>query len=375
MTKKILFVATVWNFFNFLRRDIKMLTDEGWEVHCATNFEYYKKPIEIENLVVKHQIDFARTPLNMTNVSAVRQLAELMTQEHFDIVHCHTSVGALAARLTADKYRRTGTKVIYTAHGLYFYKGAPIKDWLLYYPVEWLLSWKTDVQITINREDYETASKHFHAGETVYVPGVGIDTARFRPGTADVQAKRTELGVGDDEIMLLSVGELCARKNHALVIRTLKELGDDRIKYFIAGNGGMREQLEALIKELGMEERVFLLGPRGDVPELCRAADLYVFPSHQEGLPVALMEAIACERPVICSKIRGNVDLITDGDWMFDQHSTDSLKECLQRVLGARTRSEFAAFAAETVRENRERLRPFQSDAVAERMREIYGLQ
>ena len=373
--KKILFTATVWGFFNFLGNDIRMLTEAGWEVHVATNFNYINKPIVIDGIVVKHQIDFARSPLKKDNITAYRQLKALLRQEHFDIVHCHTVIASVLTRLAAKRYRKSGTRLFYTAHGFNFYKGAPAKNWLLYYPVERLLSRVTDLQITINKEDYALAKKRLFAAETVYVPGVGIDLERFSKGRTDAEAKRAELGVKDDEIMLLSVGEYSARKNHSVVIKALAGMERRDIKLFIAGNGKLEKELKELSSALGMGERVNVMGYRTDISQLCQAADAFILPSHYEGLSVALMEAIACETPVLCSRIRGSVDLVTDEEWMFDQRSVEDTAACLANTIGSRSRGEFAAYAAETVKKNREHLEAFGSAAVAERMREIYGLQ
>ena len=120
MKKKILFTATVWIFFDFLKHDIRMLHDNGWEVHAATNFNHINKPIEVDGIVVKHQIDFSRSPLGRDNIKAYRQLRKLLREEHFDIIHCHTVIASVLSRIAAKKYRRQGTKVFYTAHGFNF---------------------------------------------------------------------------------------------------------------------------------------------------------------------------------------------------------------------------------------------------------------
>lgn len=374
MKKKILFTATVWAFFDFLKHDIRMLVQEGWEVHVATNFRVVHKPIEVDGIVVKHQIDFARSPLDKDNMTAYRQLTALLREEPFDIIHCHTVIASVVTRLAAARYRKRGTKLIYTAHGLNFYKGAPKSSWLLYYPVEWLLSFLTDTQVTINTEDYELTKRCFHSGEKRYIPGVGVDLSRYHPDRVVGAAKRRELGLSEEELMLLLVGEMIPRKNHEVVLRALSMLDDPRLRLFIAGKGTLEDRLKALCTELGIEDKVGFLGYREDVDELCQTADLFLLSSHHEGLSVALMEAIGCETPVLGSRIRGNNDLITDGSWMFDQHSAKELAENLRDKLGSRTRAEFHAFAAEVVRKNRERLNSFGLDAVREKVRELYGL-
>lgn len=374
MKKKILFTATVWSFFDFLKHDIRMLHDKGWEVHVATNFSYINKPIDIDKIVVKHQIDFSRSPLGRDNIKAYRQLRALLKEEHFDIIHCHTVIASVLTRIAAKKYRRKGTKLFYTAHGFNFYKGAPKSNWLLYYPVEWALSWITDLQLTINTEDYRLAKNHLHAKETRYIPGVGIDLERFHSGTADIAAKRAELSAGTDDIVILCVGEYSARKNQAVLIRAIAQLGRKDVKLWLAGNGKLEMEYKSLALELGIENQVNVLGYRTDISELCQAADVFSLSSHYEGLSVALMEAVACETPVICSHIRGNEDIITDESWMFDQRDVKSVAACMKDKIGGRTRAEFAAFAADTVKKNRENLNSFDLSSVARKMREVYGI-
>ena len=244
--KKILIVATVWGFFNFLKNDLELLEANGYEVHCATNFKNVNNPPKVQNMI-KHQIDFSRKPLSQNNVKAFRQLSQVMAENEFAIVHCHTPVGSIIARLAAGKYRKKGTKIYYTAHGFHFYKGAPLINWLVYYPIEWLCSWKTDLLITINKEDYDRARKHLHAKNTLYIPGIGIDIRKFDGIFTDAGKKRRELGVLEDEIMVLSVGELSKRKNHEVVIKALSKLSNKRIKYFIAGEGNLKQYLQVFV--------------------------------------------------------------------------------------------------------------------------------
>ena len=189
-------------------------------------------------------------------------------------------------------------------------------NWLVYYPVEKMLSRWTDVLITINHEDYARAKKKFRAGKTYYLPGIGIDLERFHVGAAQtIQQKRQELGLQPQDVFLLSVGELSDRKNHVVVIEAMKQLiqRHPQLRYFICGQGEKKQELQQLIRKYHLEDHVKLLGFRTDVAELCQAADVFVFPSKQEGLPVALMEAMACGVPVVCSRIRGNTDIVKDG--------------------------------------------------------------
>lgn len=313
--KKALVVATVGRFFDFEKNDINLMKELGYEVHGATNM-MLEEDDDINTFdIIKHQIDFARSPFSRQTIVAYKQLKDLLRKNRFDLIHCHTPVGGILTRLAARKYRKSGTKVIYTAHGFHFYKGAPIQNWMIFYPLEKFFSLFTDVIITINKEDYERANKKFHARKVEYVPGVGVDVDRFDSLNYDCENKRKELGIDKDDILVISVGELISRKNHEVVLRAIAQLSKEeksKIKYFLIGKGDLQNHLEKICVELNLDNVTFL-GFRRDVAEICASADMFVFPSLQEGLPVALMEAMAASLPIVCSDIRGNNDLIING--------------------------------------------------------------
>lgn len=373
--KKALMAASVPSMIGqFNMSNIQLLQDLDYEVHIACNF--YDKSVwttkrteafvtELkEKKVYYHQIDFPRNPLNMKRILlSCRQLKELARKESFDLIHCHTPVAGVIARLVAHKQK---IKVIYTAHGFHFYKGAPMKNWLLYYPVEWLCSWWTDILITINREDYSRARKRLHAKKTVYVPGVGIDMDKFQEETVDVDKKRAELGLNDDDSMLLSVGELNRNKNHQIVIRAITKLNNRNIHYFIAGKGELEDELRKLAEQLGVNGQVHLLGYRTDVPELLKIADLYLLPSLREGLNVSLMEAMASGLPCICSNIRGNKDLIeidVGVDCVSSSDENDWIK-AIRKTISDDT--SFETVNRNTIKNN------FSVEIVSGKMRRIY---
>lgn len=322
MKNKFLMTATVPSMIGqFNMENIKILLEMGYEVHVACNFkdrsvwtdkriEEFEKQLS-ELGVKKIQIEYGRSPYDISKLmKSYIELKKIIKAQNYVGMHCHTPVAGMISRLAA---KGTNTRIIYTAHGFHFYKGAPLINWLLYYPIEKLLSYYTDVLITINKEDYNRAKKKFHAKETKYIPGVGIDIEKIQSVQIDRNAKRKELGVDEHNIVLLSVGELNKNKNHEVVIKALAELKDPNIKYIICGKGVQKKYLEKLSGDLGVKSQVHCLGYRTDIIEVCQSADIFVFPSKREGLPVALMEAMACGLPCIVSEIRGNRDLIEDG--------------------------------------------------------------
>lgn len=309
---KILYVATVvkTHIMEFHIPYLKMMKEEGWETAVAARNDYEDtEDCAIPYCDIYYDVPFERNPVKLGNIKAYRQLKKIIDEGQYDIIHCHTPVGALLTRLAAIKARKNGTKVIYTAHGFHFYKGAPLINWLLYYPVEKLCARWTDVLITINKEDYELAKRKLKARRVEYVPGVGIDVEKFaHPSPECAQALRKELCISSEQTVLLSVGEVNANKNHALVIKALPDFPN--AVYVVCGRGPLVEANIKLAERLGVAERVHFVGYRTDVADFYGMADIFVFPSFREGLPVSLMEAMASGLPIICSKIRGNTDLI-----------------------------------------------------------------
>lgn len=324
--RKVLLVATVVkihvNVFHI--PCLKMFQEQGWETWVCSRNDY-DNPKECVIPYCDHYVDipFERNPLKPGNVKAYKMLREIIEKEQFDLIYCHTPVGAMLARLAGISARKKGTKVIYMAHGFHFYNGAPLLNWMLYYPVEKFLSRFTDGLITINQEDYRRAQK-FHAGKTILIPGVGIDLDKFQKKEPTRQEIRNKLGIPESKIILMSVGELTKRKNHMVMIEALARLKEYDILYVICGDGPLKAQLRAKAEELGVRDRLKLLGFRKDIAELHKMADIFVFPSLQEGLPVAVMEAMASGLPIVASKIRGNEDLISNNQGGYLVKPTDS---------------------------------------------------
>ena len=314
--------------------------------------------------------DIARSPLDFCqNYKAYRQLIKMIREYEIDCIHCNTPVGGLLGRLAGKK---CGVKkVIYQAHGFHFYKGAPLKNWLLYYPVEKWLARYTDALITINQEDYELAKRKMklrNGGKVYYVPGVGIDVKKFSETTVDRSTKRRELGIPEDAVLLLSVGELNHNKNHETVIRAIADMN---VYYIIAGKGDLQPHLKKLIDTLGLADRVKLLGFRGDVKELYEAADIFVFPSFREGLSVSVMEAMASGLPCVASKIRGNTDLLekTEGGFLCDPHNAADFAEKLNLLAAS------AELREKMGRTNRMTIQKFSTETVIKEMQKIYAAE
>lgn len=336
-------VAYAIDMFNI--PNIKLLISMGYDVQVACNFDDRSSLSDEKVALLKekltsmgvkyHNIPFERQPLKPENIKAYSQLKGLIDTEKFDLIHCHTPVGGIITRLAAISSRRKNkTKVIYTAHGFHFFKGAPLINWLIYFTAEKLCSYFTDCIITINKEDYNNAKSKLNAKEVCYVPGVGVDTAFFYENAGKREELLSEIAAHKDSIILLSVGELSDRKNHSVSIKALSEIKNENVHLVIAGTGEKREEFLSLANSLGIDKRVHLLGFRTDIPSLLKSADIFLFPSLQEGLPVALMEAMSCSLPVICSEIRGNTDLIDQSCGILCQaDDVKAFKEAVERLI------------------------------------------
>lgn len=310
--KKVLFTATVdSHILHFHVPYLKFFKEQGYEVHVATNGDE-----EILYCDVKHKISFERSPFKVNNLKAIGQLKKIINQEKFDIIHCHTPMGSVVTRIAAMKARKKyNTKVIYTAHGFHFFKGAPIINWVLFYPIEKWLSKYTDCLITINQEDYELAKKKFKAKQIELVNGVGVDENKFNFEMSDEERHnlRAELGLKDDDFVMIYPAELSKRKNQGMLLQVMKMLKDDgyiNVKLILPGKDSMNGKYQEIAKKLDIEENVKFLGYRRDIPKLMKISDLAVSTAKQEGLPVNLIEAMMCGLPIVATDCRGNRDLI-----------------------------------------------------------------
>jgi glycosyltransferase involved in cell wall biosynthesis len=367
---KILYVSTIASTINaFLVPHIEMLVRKGHQVDVACNGAD-ALDARLSDLGCRlFDFSFQRSPLNKRNIPAYKNLKKLIVDGHYNLVHTHTPVASALVRLACRKL--STVKVFYTAHGFYFYTGAPLTHWLLYYSIERLLSRYTDLLITINQEDYARAAKSLKAKKVVYVPGVGINIGKMNSTRIDVKAKRAELGIPENAAVVLSVGELNVKKNHATVIQSIARMENNNLIYLICGKGEEESRLSELIHRHDLADKVKLLGHRSDVFEMYQITDVLVHPSFREGLPVALMEAMAAGLPCVVSDIRGNIDLIEDGKGgiVCRPDDIDGFASAIHTVLADKQ----AASAMGSF--NKESIKQFDIGAVLNKMMEIYDAE
>ncbi|WP_191556855.1 glycosyltransferase family 4 protein [Metabacillus idriensis] len=313
MPDKVLFTATVdYHFKSFHLPILKWFKEQGWEVHVAALGN-----IELPYIDQKYNLPIQRSPFNSRNSIAYSRLKDIINENNYSIIHCHTPVGGVLTRLAAREARKKGTKVIYTAHGFHFCKGAPLQNWLTFYPIEKWLSAYTDCLITINEEDYLLAmERRFAAGKVEHVHGVGVDTEKFKPISENEKMKRRKtFGMEQDDFILFYAAEFNKNKNQQFLLHAMSILKDNlpNAKLLLAGEGALLEECKQLAKTLRIEEVVHFLGFRKDIDSILPMCDLAVGSSLREGLPVNIMEAMACGLPVVATENRGHGELVEDG--------------------------------------------------------------
>lgn len=318
--KKALIISTIGGFVpKFEMNDVRLLMEKGYKIHYASDFEnpvYYMDINRLKEMGIRlHQISIHKSPIHIRrNIKAYTQLRKIIEAENISLIHCHNPIGGVVGRLAA-KRSRINPYVIYTAHGFHFYKGAPIKNWIIYYAVERVLAHYTDMLITINSEDYKRG-QGFHLKNEGYIKriyGVGVNMKKFKKHENAYEEERKKLLLPKEAFHMVTVAELNRNKNHKVVIKAMADLKDKDIYYTICGKGSEEKNLKRLIKKYNLESRVRLIGYREDVDDILQSADCFVFPSIREGLGIAAVEALATGVPVIAADNRGTREYMRDG--------------------------------------------------------------
>ncbi|MCR5202302.1 MAG: glycosyltransferase [Lachnospiraceae bacterium] len=387
--KKALLITRVSGFIpQFEMNDVKILQEMGYEVHYAANFHevvYGKDNSRLEGTgIIQHQIDFYRLPSPGNLHKAYKQLKKLMLKGDFDLIHCHMPMSAAVARVAANKVRRMTGKnvpVLYTAHGFHFYTGAPLKNWI-FYPIEKHLARYTDRLILINNEDYKRACDKFKVrGSVERIMGIGMDLKKLEKTIEEEKMSDFDIhekyNIDKKNAVIVSVGELTHRKNNIVMLRAMKELLDLDITYVICGKGPMEEELKKEAKELGVEDHVRFAGYVFNVYDILSQADCFVFPSLQEGLPVAVMEAMAMGLPVIATDIRGIRDLIkhSKGGYLVNDFEPENYAVKIRRMFTdeyRKSKKDRALRRKEMGEWNKKRIKKFSLEIVDKKMRQIY---
>ncbi|PKM51004.1 MAG: glycosyltransferase family 1 protein [Firmicutes bacterium HGW-Firmicutes-7] len=365
--EKVLFSASIdEHLLGFHIPYIKWFSQHDYEVHTAS-----KGNKDIPFVNIKHNISFERSPFKIANIRAFLELKKLIDENEYKLIHCHTPMASIITRFAAMKARKKGTKVIYTAHGFHFFKGAPLVNWVFYYSIEKIASRYTDCLITINEEDYNLAKNKLFAKNIRFVNGVGIDLDIFKYQTIEKKAElRKNYRYDERDFILIYAGELSYRKHQDLLIDAINNAQNSilNIKLLLAGAGNLYDQYKEQIIKLGLEDKVILLGSRADVAELMMLSDIAVSASRQEGLPVNVMEAIAIGLPLIVTDCRGNRDLVKNNEngYVIGVNDTKDFSDAIVRLHDSlQERLEFS-------KKNKEIIQKYSLEKIVEDMCEIY---
>ena len=334
MKKKALIIANLGGFVEFLYDDIKILQDLGYEVEYAandtvSNWDVYKDKLIKMNIKI-YNIEFeSKNPLSKQNLKAYKQVKQLLKNNKYDLIHCHTPITGILTRIAANKYRKKGCKVLYTTHGFTFNKYSSKKSWLLFYTLEKICSIFTDGIITINKEDFNNAKKMW-CKKVYYIHGMGVDIDKYKNVNIDNYEYKNQNNIPTDKTIVLAVGELSDRKNHKIIIDAISLLPDkENYTFVICGkgiNGGTKDLLEKTAKE--KKVNLILLGFRTDIPEIMHCSDIGVLPSKREGLGLAGIQSLAAGVPLVASDVQGIKDYVIDGENGFLCKSDDAISIC-----------------------------------------------
>ena len=316
MNKRILITSTDVMMYQFLLPHVHYLSELGYVIDVVCSHanlyekEGYHEYIKANLPSTSHfyPVDLKRSPFSLKNSKGIKVIKSIIESNSYDLIWTNEPVMGVITRLAAKKARKRGSKVLYLAHGYHFYKNCPKKNWLAY-PVEKIMSHHCDAICLINWEDYYFTKKHFKSVQAFHIDGIGLDTNKIKNMSIDLAKKRKDLGVSEEDILILSVGELQKRKNHLTSIKAVLGIKNDRLKYLICGCGELEKDYKKFLDK-NHENRVLFLGHRYDVLEIMHCSDIFVHPSLREGLGIAALEAMSAGLPLVTSNIQGSKSLL-----------------------------------------------------------------
>ena len=337
MRRKVLLIATVQSHIGQFHKPLmQLLKENGWEIHVAARDNLAEKNgLELEYPDKVFDVPFQRSPLDKRNIDAYKMLKRILQENHYDVIHCNTPVGGVLGRIAGQKYRKSGTKVYYTPHGFHFYKGAPLLNWVLFYPLEREMSRLTDKLITIAEQDYKLASDSFHC-PVYHIHGVGSNSRKYhRISESEQETEKKKLGFEGQ--IIVKAGELLNNKNQKAAIRAMSLITKSypNARLYIAGNGPERENLEELVRQLGLEKHIFFLGYTTNLQKYLQICDVEIACSYREGLPLNIMEAMLCGKAVVASHNRGHDELVENGKtgFLVSPDDVEGYAQAVCRVL------------------------------------------
>lgn len=333
----IIFIASVYRHLTaFHIPYIQILQQQGYTLFAGGSGQ--EDRVILESYGVKCiDIPFDRSPLSKNNVQAIKALKRLFAKEQFELVHVHTPVAAFLVRFVLRKQARP--KVVYTAHGFHFFKGAPLVNRLIFYPLEKIAARWMDHLITINDEDFASSRRLMISQENVsLVHGVGVEQQFGGISEEHLQQLKEELEIGADDFVISYVAELNGNKNQSFLLRNWAQiLGQcPNAKLLLIGTGELHPELKRYVVEHQLQGIQFL-GYRRDVQSILKLTDVVALLSYREGLPKSIMEAMLEGIPCIVTNTRGLRDLIQDGHngFVVEQNDDQHLVECFKLLINS----------------------------------------
>lgn len=358
MDGKVLFTASTYSHIvNFHLPYLRKFREEGWRVHAACGGSPMPVP-DVERVI---DLPFEKSMWSPRNFKASVLLSDEIRRENYDLVVTHTSLAAFFTRLAlwgGGERPRVANMV----HGYLFDNDTPWLKRNLFLGAERWMAADTDLVLTMNRWDYETAKKYQLGHKVVNIPGVGVDFSRFDRVPPDSREKlRKKWGIPKDAFVLIYAAEFSARKSQNVIIRAMEHL-PKQVWLVLAGEGALWEDCRELAQRLGLENRVLFPGQVRGIPVWCAMADAAVTASRSEGLPFNVMEAMYAGLPVVASEVKGHTDLIDDGVTGLLYPYGDE-KACAKQIMrlttSAQLRRELAQHAkADVERYGRDRVLP-----------------
>lgn len=317
---------------------------EGHEVHLACGDTGSFDELASNGISMrKIHIDRKISPLS--NLKSIMQLYQLFKKEQYQIVHVHTPVASLLGRIAA---KLAGVPhIIYTAHGFYFHEEMKASKYQLFYSIEKFAGqYSTDYLLIQSEEDFRTAvNGRFLKNEEHIIHlsnGVNIWN-KFHPNLIDKSISnelRVQIGLKEDAFVFLYIGRLVREKGILELVEAFNELQKNNRKavLILVGDVNPSERDQELIEKLPTllsSPNVIHLGFRKDIPQLLSIADVFVLPSHREGLPRSIIEAMAMEKAIIASNIRGCREEVfpNQNGILFEKENTQELKNAMEELI------------------------------------------
>lgn len=335
MKSKILFTASIaYHFKAFHLPYLKWLQDQGFETHVACN-----TIIDLPFVDKVWDVPFARNPFAPQNIRAYLQLKKIIDRENYLLINCHTPAASVITRLAAIDARKLNTKLIYTAHGFHFFKGAPLKYWVLFFPVEKFLTQMTDAVITINSEDFNLIKKTGSKKANYFlIPGIGVNRLNFHPVEINIQQNlRKEKNISLHKKILIYSAEFIPRKNHQFIIESVASYPEtfQNMLILFAGKGKDEIKLVEKVNELKLNHIIKFIGFRTDIDEIYKLSDIGISSSKQEGLGLNLVEEMMCGLPLIATEDRGHKEIISHNKngLLFPQSDKKAFANAVQKLV------------------------------------------